>query len=504
MTLYLSGFVGDRQTTWAIGSAAIRLGRSSKNTIQITDATVSKEHAEISIVDGHPHIKDLGSRNGTRVNGAPATEPTPLKSGDRIEIGHVPFTVTDGSSAGPPTRFSDSATLSSSLNIPVNKILAEVESTAHRSTNLVRLLSEAGQMLVLPRSLKETGDEILAIVESAVSSTRSILLMRLDESPELVQVAARYRGGNAREPLVLSKTIVNHVLEECRAVLTTDAAQDPRFLGQHSIVSQAVHSAIAVPLFDNTRVLGILYVDSHDVRTNYGQEELEIMTLLANMAAVKITNVKLLEAEQIRTRMAQELATARSIQRALLPGSPPAVPGYEIEAFLETCYEVGGDLFDFHAAPDGKFYFLVGDVSGKGMGAAMLMSSFMASARVLIENGSEPEEIMTRLNAILHRSTDSGHFVTAFLGRLDPATGSLRYVNAGHNPPYLISGNQVRELDATGVPAGMLPGISGRDTRPLYGRHPGSALHRRILRRGAARLSASGARRPRGSLGNLS
>jgi sigma-B regulation protein RsbU (phosphoserine phosphatase) len=458
MTIHLSGLIGDRFASWPLENATLRLGRSSKNTVQITDATVSKEHAEIYWQNGQPMIKDLGSRNGTRVNGVSAAHGLPLRLGDKVEIGHVPFSVTD-SDAGPPTRLSESASLSSSLNIPVNKILEAVEAPGREKTSLVRLLAEAGQLLVLPRSLKETGDEILEIVEKAVSSTRSILLLKMDAASEPVQVAARYRGGNSREPLVLSRTIMNLVLEDCRAVLTTDAAQDPRFLGQHSIVSQAVHSAIAVPLFDNTRVLGLIYVDSHDVRTEYGQDELEILTLLANMAAVKITNVRLLEAEAARARMIQELATARGIQRGLLPAEPPPIDGYEIEAFLETCYEVGGDLYDFHVSPEGALYFLLGDVSGKGMGAAMLMSSFMASARVLFENGSEPEEIMNRLNAIIHRSTDSGHFVTAFLGKLDLASGNLRYVNAGHNPPYLLTEGVVSELEATGVPAGMLPGI---------------------------------------------
>src|SRR5262249_21293706 len=157
----------------------------------------------------------------------------------------------------------------------------------------------------------------------------------------------------------------------------------------------------------------------------YGQEQLEILTLLANMAAVKITNARLLEAEQSRLRMTQELATATRIQRALLPEAPESLPGWECVARLVTCFEVGGDLFDFHLRPDGRLVFLVGDVSGKGMGAALLMSSVLSSARVLYDTCASPDELIRRLNAVMNRSTEDGHFVTMFAGDLELATGRL-------------------------------------------------------------------------------
>src|SRR6185503_1238600 len=121
-------------------------------------------------------------------------------------------------------------------------------------------------------------------------------------------------------------------------------ATDPRFQGQQSIVAQSVHSAMAVPLFDNEKVLGLLYVDSHDLTISFDNDQLELLTLLANMAAVKITNARLLEADRERDRIAQELNNATRIQRDMLPSGTPTVPGYDLEAYLETCNEVGGDL----------------------------------------------------------------------------------------------------------------------------------------------------------------
>jgi serine phosphatase RsbU (regulator of sigma subunit) len=117
---------------------------------------------------------------------------------------------------------------------------------------------------------------------------------------------------------------------------------------------------------------------------------------------------------------------------------------------------VGGDLYDFHVGAGGELLFLVGDVTGKGMGAALLMSSFLASARVLYDTCRDPADLACRLGSILHRSTDSKHFVTGIVGRLDPATGRLDYVNAGHPPPCLVANGALRELESTGVPFGVL------------------------------------------------
>jgi serine phosphatase RsbU (regulator of sigma subunit) len=203
-------------------------------------------------------------------------------------------------------------------------------------------------------------------------------------------------------------------------------------------------------------VLGILYLDSTSPMVIYEQENLELLTLLANMAAVKITNARLLEDDHVRQRLAQELATATRIQQALLPGPPRAVAGWHFHARIETCHEVGGDLYDFHRRDDGTLVMLVGDISGKGMGAALLMSSVLSSARVLYDSVDGPLALIQRLNGIVHRSSDGKSFVTVFVAWLDPASGRLRYVNAGHPEGFLVRGERVRSLEATGIPVGML------------------------------------------------
>ena len=456
MALFLTGQVGDKQSMWPLDGPMLVIGRSSRHPIHIPDATVSKDHAEITSRSGQYYLRDLGSRNGTRVNGREAREPTLLEAGDRVEIGHVALLVTC-EEPRPRLRFNEQSILSTTLRLKANSILDQRVKAGKDPERLVHLLAEAGQLLVMPRPLKETCDELLTFVEKAVPASRYVLLMGQGADAEPTQVAARTRGGRSDRALSLSRSIMRKVLGECTSVLTRDTASDPRFQAQHSIVAQSVHSAMAVPLFDNEKVLGLLYVDSDDPSIRFDDDQLELLTLLANMAAVKITNARLLDADRERARIAQELATATHIQRGLLPEATPELAGYQLEAYLETCTEVGGDLYDFHLREDGQLVFVVGDVTGKGMGAALLMSSFLASARVLYDACLDPADLSRRLGAMVHRTTDRKRFITGFVGCLDPATGTVRYVNAGHPSPIIATNATLRELESGGPPFGVLP-----------------------------------------------
>jgi phosphoserine phosphatase RsbU/P len=454
LSLFLSGEIGGKLQCWALEGDALGLGRSSKHPIHIPDGTVSKDHAQILRRGAGWTIRDLGSRNGTRVNGAEARAAVALAAGDRVEVGHVQLAVTDGPPSA-PVRFSDSTVLGSSFELRAGEIL-ERRARTSGSGRLVHLLAEAGRLLVLPRPLRETCDELLRFIEQAVPASRYVLLLA-SPGGEPVPMASRERGAPSNRPLALSRAILGKVLDECTSVLTADAAVDPRFQGAQSIIAQSVRSAMAGPLFDDEKVLGLVYVDSRDPGVSFGEEQLELLTLLANMAAVKITNARLLESEQAHARVAQELAAAAEIQRGLLPVDVPRVPGWRFDAFLESCYEVGGDLYDFHTDAEGRLLCALGDVSGKGMGAALLMSSFLSSVRVLYDACPDLAELARRLNVITHRSTDAGRFVTGIVGRLEPATGRFEFVNAGHPSPAHVARGEVRRLASGGPPFGILP-----------------------------------------------
>lgn len=457
MNLKLTGLSDGQLRSWPIDRPLLTVGRSSRCDVQLVDATVSKSHAEIARDGGRLLLRDLGSRNGTRLNNSPVSGPVEIKAGDRIEFGSVALEVAGAEVA---TILLDAASVSSSLQIPALEILKRSTTTPKASPMVFSHLARLGQLLILPRPVRETCDQILDAVEPMFSWNRLMILLRPSPDREVEPMGVRLRAGAPVKPMALSNTILDMVLNQNTSVVTSDAASDPRFQAQASIIAQMIHSAMAVPLFDNEQVLGLMYADSTDPRVLYSQEQLELFTLVANMAAVKLTNARLLEMEQARARMAQELATAARIQRGLLPAEPPAPAGGSFYARLESCYEVGGDLYDFVTHDDGTVSVLVGDVSGKGMGAALLMSSFLSSWRVLADAVDDLSRLIGRLNELMIRTAEPGNFVTVFLGRIDPVQGTIRYVNAGHPPAIVIENGQVSQLDPTGIPVGMIPGMS--------------------------------------------
>jgi phosphoserine phosphatase RsbU/P len=460
MTLHLSGTVGGRTLTWKLDAPLLRIGRSSTCDVHLPDASVSRRHAEIVRRDDRVFVRDLGSRNGTRVDGVEAGDLAELAAGARLEFGDVQLRVT-GEEPGRTVELPERTRVDTSVRLRADRLVESHALEPGGAAPLVALLAAAGQILVMPRQLTETCEEILEIAARAVPGSRHMLMLRDGTTGELRQVAARQGGGRPDRPLALSRSIIRQVLEECTSVLTADALRDPRFRAQESVVLQAVRSAMAVPLFDNREVLGLIYVDSQDLAIAFTAQQLEVLTLLANMAAVKISNARLLVAEQARQRMAHELATAAQIQRAMLAPAP-RVEGWQVEACLEPCHEVGGDLYDCRTTCDGRLVFQVGDVTGKGMGAALLMSSFLASSRVLYGSCGDPGALATRLGDIVCDHGDPGRFVTGFVGCLDLATGGLRYVNAGHPAALLLDGGGLRPLESNGVPFGVVPGFDYR------------------------------------------
>jgi sigma-B regulation protein RsbU (phosphoserine phosphatase) len=247
------------------------------------------------------------------------------------------------------------------------------------------------------------------------------------------------------------------VIETKDSLLVTDAQADPRFGEQASIVQMDIRSALVAPLFDNAQVIGLIYADTSDPSVRYDLDHLRVFTMLANLIATKITNTKLLEDQRAKERMEQEMATAARIQRILLPAQLPEVPAYELLAHQVPCFETAGDLYDAERLDDGTICITVGDVSGKGIGSALLMSHVIASMRVLYGESLDPATLVYRLHRQILSSSDPSHYATLFFARLDPANHQIAYVNAGHNPPMLLSADGVlRTLEPTGHPIGLL------------------------------------------------
>lgn len=192
-----------------------------------------------------------------------------------------------------------------------------------------------------------------------------------------------------------------------------------------------------------------------------GQLERQFNTM-AQQLVESIAQQKLLVEQQARVeeraRIEQEMQTARSIQRSMLPKEVPALPGWQLAPFYQPAREVGGDFYDVLLLSDGRLGLVIGDVSGKGVPAALVMASTCTMLRVAAQEHSAPGEVLAGVNDLLHSTIPASMFVTCFYGVLDPHSGCMRYANAGHDWPYRHSDGGIAELKASGMPLGMLPG----------------------------------------------
>ncbi|HEY1354557.1 MAG TPA: PP2C family protein-serine/threonine phosphatase [Ktedonobacteraceae bacterium] len=175
-----------------------------------------------------------------------------------------------------------------------------------------------------------------------------------------------------------------------------------------------------------------------------------------------------------RARIEQELQTARLIQHSLLPKKLPELSGWQLAAYYQPAREVGGDLYDCFAFPDGRLGLVIGDVTDKGIPAAMVMASTRSMLRAAAQTSDSPGEVLARVNNLLYTETPERMFVTCFYGILDPADGRLRFANAGHDLPYQRAQGDVAELLARGMPLGLMPGMSYEEQEAIVG--PGESI----------------------------
>ena len=312
---------------------------------------------------------------------------------------------------------------------------------------IVALSSQLFELLASGESAEHIETAACRFVAQCVTADRVVLMTDSGEATSIEATARWIRQGDDQAPLHLSTTILNQVTRQRDSVLVSNPLEDPDYTGQQSIVALSLRSAMAAPLFDNERVRGMLYVDTADPKIRYNQDDLEVLTATANAVAVKLRNISL----------ESELKVAANIQRSMLPERFDVPTGYEIDAHQVMCRYVGGDLYDFRRRPDGRMLLVLGDVSGKGTPAALAMSAVVVALGLLCEIGGVLEDLAVLLNRQLHRSLGRGQYVTLFLGELDAASGALRYVSAGHEPPFLLRADgNIERLAATGIPIALM------------------------------------------------
>ncbi len=434
----------------------LTLGRSQNNDLVLSQMGVSRFHAEVLVQNGEFLLRDLGSKMGTCVNNVRVEQAT-LRDGDRVQIG---------------------GTQGISLTFHSSDILQTLLGSSDSSTQIglsVRGFKDVGNLFAVFRAFSSIPvlDDLLAlVVDTAIELTgaeRGFIMLK-EQNGELSFRCAR---NSQKRPLdgslfQTSHRVPHDVFKTGRPVVIKDldfgdGAEDhnrTRQLGLRSISCVplrylAMHESGAHSAVGHAETIGVLYVDSASVGRGLSNTSIDALETLASEAAMAIYNARLYKDSQDKRRMEEQLNIAREIQQALLPQRTRDLPFARVCSQSLPCYEIGGDYFDYFDLEDGRFGFALGDVAGKGMPAALLASLIQGifSAQALVD--VPLADVIGNVNRNIARRSTGSRFVTFFFGILD-ADGNCTYVNAGHNPPFLLRRDgSMEELTVGGMVLGL-------------------------------------------------
>ncbi|MCP4703596.1 MAG: SpoIIE family protein phosphatase [candidate division Zixibacteria bacterium] len=459
----LTGTDGNKFYSWDIVKGTYLIGRDEKADFSLPHKTVSRKHAKIEIDSSGEKLFliDLGSRNGIAVNDKRIEGKIQLNLGDSIMFGQTEFKISSDKEANSSQPSFPKTTLSGdepikSVFLSINEALKPLPKKVSELPDLLPTLFDMAKLLVLAEPKEVMLQKSLQAISKIIPAQRLMVLFVSEDQEDVYTAASILPEGSDPGKLTLSKTIINDIIANKNAILITDPTEDPRFAEQKSIILSEMKSAMAVPLFDEGKVLGILYVDTTLPMHVYNDDYLRVMATFGNIIASKLLNYSLLSERQEKEVIKRELDKASSIQKSLLVDDPPEVEGYDVFAFQEQSRSVGGDLYDMALLNDGRFLFMVADVSGKGMGAALLMSNILASFRILYDvDCFDLKKAVEKVSIQLFNNSRPGDFATLFIGILDPVTGKVDFVNAGHNPPLLLRKNgKMEKLEPGGAMIG--------------------------------------------------
>ena len=439
----------------------ISVGRSSVAELCYPDdAGLSRQHLTIEREGEDWAVRDLGSKNGTLLNGSRISGRAVLKPNDRITAGHLVliFDHTDDQTTravvfieggDDDEESSSSSTVITNLDRVITGDTTKGADPAVGSAH-VNAVIRAGNELGGQRPLPELFRFILDLSIQAVSADRGVLMIL--EGDELVVRA------NKGEGFRISVAVRDRVMKSRTSVLVRNTQLDDAFRERRSIVEQNIRTLMAVPLQTRDRIIGLIYVDSPSLMREFTKDDLSLLTVMANVAAIRIELARLAEIEQAKQVMARDLEQAADIQRSFLPSSAPIVPGLDLAGHNAPCRTVGGDYYEFFTYPNGRVAMVLGDVSGKGMPASLLMMGLQARVQVMIDEPDNLGDVMKRLNRVTAANCPDNKFISLFFCVIDPNTGDVTYANGGHNPPLIVRADGTYErLEGGGPVLGILP-----------------------------------------------
>ena len=454
----------------------ISIGRSADNDINIIDPFCSGLHAFIYPSDLGYVVRDNSSKNGTFLNGKKIQAEIELKKGDEILIGSTRIIFDKEIPARVEVTEAPSSSASVNTIMHVEKLLTRTEIDTTLKASLAPLdlekvksehksfsiMSEVSKALILHKPISELLDTIMDLICENLPMDRGILMLREGNPAQFIPKVIRINDKNLKDQKIqVSQSIINMAVDKNSSILTSDAQDDTRFRAMESIIRSNIHSAMCVPLWNNKEIIGIIYSDRISNVEQFSNDDLKLLTLLSNLAAVKIENAELIEQAIEKEKMEKELALAAKIQEDFLPKENPSFKNFEIVGSNTPCYQVGGDYYDFVDIDPSLLGIVIADVSGKGVGASLLMASLRAALQSEVHAKYNIEDMAGKLNDFVHRSSASNSFITFFFCELNKKSGELKYINAGHNPPLILDKKgKVKRMESCGLCLGMFPSVA--------------------------------------------
>ncbi len=443
------------------------LGRAPECQIQLDSNMVSRRHAQVTR-EGHTFfLEDLGSGNGTYLNGKRIAGRTPLKADDRLKLGPILLRFETGSPARRrPTEPEQQ------LNVEISgednpTIVESTEVTGGFVGLEVQPEAKLRAVIEITRCLAGTVD-LQAIVPLILDTLfgifpqadRGCILLKDLETGQMVPVAQKHRRSDADETVKLSRTILNKVLKDRAGILSADATSDSRFEAAASISSLTIRSMMCVPLLGlDGEPMGVINLDTQDVLSRFTKDDLELLLAVAGQAALSYESARLLTSHMEKLKQDSEIAIAKNVQQALLPKSLPQVEGYDFFASYDTALAVGGDYYDAILLANGKICLSFGDVAGKGVPASLVMSRISSVVQSTLRYVDDVGEAVEAVNNHMCASAVEGRFVTYILAIIDTHSHEMRLVIAGHMSPMVRKPDgTIEEFDeeAVGIPVGVL------------------------------------------------
>jgi phosphoserine phosphatase RsbU/P len=446
----------------AIGAFPFRIGRQAGNELTLRDSRVSRQQAQITDVNGSMVLEDMGSSHGTFVNGEKILRHE-LKASDQIDVG-VPDSYR-------VVYVGEGAT--------IDELVERIEAPAPAEAG-ARELHHLSVLLDVARSLSSglSLEDILAsVVDAAISITRTergVLLLANPAGQMETAVARNGQRGTLRpEDIQVSQGVLRRVQASRRELVVGDAmdAEGGRLGHGESITRLDLHTVVAIPIDKKpvieavdvtvaarqSDLLGILYLDSRAPSSTFSALDREVVRSLAHEAATLIDNARLFAAARVKARLDHDIEIASKIQQGLLPKELPNLQDVAVAGSTLACYSVGGDCFDVIELDGGRHGFFVGDISGKGIPAALLATLLQGIFFTTASMDIPLTAVFSRVNRYLAERAGGDRYATVFYGVLDQS-GAFEYVNAGHVPPLVKrKSGAIERLDLASFPVGMFP-----------------------------------------------